>query len=582
MGDDIATYNARSIIHGTQVLETIVAVAPEVDLYACEYDTFDSFSLCIDWMIASGVNIINHSAGVPALPLNGSSRWSMQVDRAAQANILWVNSAGNFAQGYYTDVITDNNLNSLHEFRGNAGIVEALGIAPIENDATGVVMLSWLDNNGVPANEIDIDLQVIDAQSGEIIASSYNAKSGLPDEQALEYLAFEMDIPFAVQIIDRDGTASGVRFALFVEFATLPSGEAQRSIIAPGDSLNSLTVGSLQGVNLAPYSSRGPLATGAIKPDLVAPSEIQFLDGSQFVGTSAAAPVVAGSAALIWQANPEFTANNVRVFLLNATQDDDQILGNDINFGNGRLFMPLPLSTAVVQPTTSAQSELASSSSTEISSTPAPIVTENPTPTMQVSYTETLMVTVEVANLRAGPGTNYNQLGAVTGGTELSIVARTSDSQWYLVEQANGTQGWIWSGIVSVNGASSQIEIVATVPPTPTVIASSVSTDNFGAPSLISPANGQTFDFFPRTLRLEWARVSGAISYEVYVENCFVANVGDTATDNCVYYLSETVNTTTYTFNFVGGQPGRWLVRAIAQDGTPSAWSETRVFYFSR
>ncbi|GAB5492816.1 MAG: hypothetical protein Phog2KO_30310 [Phototrophicaceae bacterium] len=470
-------YQDNSIIHGTQVLETIWSVAPEVEFFACEYNSYDKYVQCIDWMIASEVNIINHSAGVPALPLDGSSQWSRQVDRVARENILWVNSAGNFADGYYPGVLTDSNANTLHEFRGNSEVVEALGVNPIRNGGSGVIMLSWTGKNGQVANTFDIDLQIVDARTGNIISGSYDTQNGLPVEQALEYLVFDMSRPFAVQIIDRSGTSAGVDFALFVEFSNLPNGESQQSIIAPGDSSNSLTIGAMQGQGLAPYSSRGPLATDAMKPDLVAPGEVLLSNGTNFVGTSAAAPVVAGSAALIWQAFPDFDANDVRIFIINATQDDNELPGNDVRFGNGRLYMPLPVSTPEFVVVTEQASPTSEPLSTNTPTTEIP--TAEPSPTIQITDTPippqsaqittdgTLTVTVETANLRSGPGTNYNIAGSAVSGTVLDIIARTGDSDWYLIEKPDGNPAWIWSGIVDVSGSNSQIEVAATIPATP-------------------------------------------------------------------------------------------------------------------
>jgi len=158
-------------------------------------------------------------------------------------DILWVNAAGNYAQGYFSDRLTDTNLNTLHEFRAvGPENNEALGVRTIQEANNGVVMLSWTAYGGLPANEIDLDLQIIDAQSGEIIVGSYNSQGGFPSDQAIEYVAFDMNRPFAVQVIDRDGSAAGVEFALFVSFAQLPTQRAQGSIIAPADSPASLTV----------------------------------------------------------------------------------------------------------------------------------------------------------------------------------------------------------------------------------------------------------------------------------------------------------------------------------------------------
>jgi subtilisin family serine protease len=435
LGDDKADYNAGSIIHGTQVLETIHGVAPGADLYACQYDTLDKFTLCIDWMINAGVNIINHSAGVPALPLDGQGRWARQVDRAAQAGILWVNAAGNFAQGYHPGMFTDRNLNRLHEFAGYAGEVEALGVAPIETGASGVVMLSWEDHNGIPANEIDLDLQIIDAETGVIITASQNTQAGYPGDEPLEYLAFNMNRSFAVQIIDVNGDAAGVHFALFVEFVQLPNGEEQRSIITPGDSPSALTVGALQGVDLAPYSSRGPLATGAIKPDLVAPGEVELRFGGKFVGTSVAAPIVAGAAALVWEENRDYRRQDVRAFLLSATQDDDQIAGNDTNFGHGRLYMPHPITISVP--------------SSVMTYTPTNIATPSPASVSREYPCEASVIDSEARNLnvvRARASNNAPLVRPVTPNEQVVITSSTvvSGTIWYQITYRDSqSSGWV-------------------------------------------------------------------------------------------------------------------------------------------
>ena len=386
LNDDKTAYDGNPVRHGTQVLEVIQAIAPGAELVVCEYDDLNRYIQCIDWMGRYDVDIINHSAGVPALPLDGRGRWAQQVDRALDSDILWVNSAGNFAQGYYSERLTDRNLNGLHEFGGFAGEVEALGVAGIAGTTEGVVMLSWNRTPEQAANAIDIDLQILDRESGVVIARSYNPQSGQPGQQALEYLRLDMQNDFAVQIIDVDGTAAGVEFSLFVEFANVPGGELLGSIIAPADSGGSLTVGAMQGFEVAPYSSRGPLATGDLGIDMVAPGELTLADGTRFLGTSAAAPIVAGTAALLWQANPALTAQQMRELLLAST-----VAGGNVNLGQGRLLLDFPVENVPVAlaptltPTGNAPAPPAQQPESQPTNTPAPI--DNPQPTATVAST---------------------------------------------------------------------------------------------------------------------------------------------------------------------------------------------------
>jgi subtilisin family serine protease len=350
-GADKNSYDADTNTYGTNVLEIIAAIAPEADLYSCQYSTFDQFVECIDWMLVSGVKIINHSVGVPALPLDGTNEWAREVDRAARAGILWVNAAGNFAHGYLSEFFSDTNINTYHEFRG-VGINETLAVE-VHNQQSGLVLLSWEGNDTTPANAIDFDLEIIDADD-RVIVTSTNRQNGDPGDTALELVLVSMNRPFGIRVRNIDGMGEGVRLVLFAEFVSLPGAFAQGSIVAPGDSLNALTVGGQQGNVAAPYSSQGPLSTGAIKPDLIAPAEIQLNDGSAFVGTSAATPVVTGVAALVWEAHPEFTNTQLFSYLRSMTVDDSELPGPDSKNGMGRLYLAPPATDFVLDLTATA------------------------------------------------------------------------------------------------------------------------------------------------------------------------------------------------------------------------------------
>ncbi len=102
--------------------------------------------------------------------------------------------------------------------------------------------------------------------------------------------------------------------------------------------------------------------------------------------------------------------------------------------------------------------------------------------------------------------------------------------------------------------------------PTPTP-----TSPRLAAPVLVSPADHSVFDFYPRTTRLVWKPVNGARSYGVeiqaYYEKWFSRQAeGFIETDS-----------TEYTFNFGGMNPGRWRVWAIGpngEEGERSLWWE--------
>jgi len=437
LGADVADYDQNPIRHGTQVLEIVHTIAPDSDLFTCAYASLDEYILCIDWFIRAQVQIVVHSAGVPALPLDGSSRWSQQVERATDAGVLWVNAAGNFARGFFRDVYTDTNANVLHEFRGAVGQIEALGVDISGQSADGVIMLSWSGDEERPANSIDLDLHVLDANSGQIIAESLRPQAGFPGDEALEYLRIPFNREIGIQISNPKLDAGGVEFALFVEFASLPGGEMQRSIIAPADAEGSLTVGALQGFEIAPYSSRGPLSNGTIKPDLVAPGEIRLNDGTEFIGTSAAAPVVAGAAALIWQANPSYNADDVREQVLEWTSSMN---GTNVNSGRGRLIMPLLDQTTATTP----------AATQGITPTPQPTqapptATIAPSPTPEPLRQARVFVTDEGLKLRVGPGSDFPVVENMPAGTIVTYKGTTSRADgyiWHNITTQSGNTGW--------------------------------------------------------------------------------------------------------------------------------------------
>jgi hypothetical protein len=97
------------------------------------------------------------------------------------------------------------------------------------------------------------------------------------------------------------------------------------------------------------------------------------------------------------------------------------------------------------------------------------------------------------------------------------------------------------------------------------------------APTLTSPADGATFDIFPRTTRLQWEAVQGAAKYRVERAYC----LSNCDTDGTPYPLQD-VDGTEFTFDFVGAQPGRWRVWAIDAQGVEGPKSPYRTFRYLR
>ncbi|NNE10846.1 MAG: S8 family serine peptidase, partial [Ilumatobacter sp.] len=110
------------------------------------------------------------------------------------------------------------------------------------------------------------------------------------------------------------------------------------------DSPGVVAVGSIDPAasgRIADYSSRGPSADGRVLPDLVAPGNLFSTVQGRFAGTSAAAAVVAGVAALYLDA--ELAADAVSVAdLLRHLAVDRGAAGPDNSYGHGEVVLPPP------------------------------------------------------------------------------------------------------------------------------------------------------------------------------------------------------------------------------------------------
>lgn len=125
------------------------------------------------------------------------------------------------------------------------------------------------------------------------------------------------------------------------------------SMLGPGPSESMGTPGYVKpgvpetspdyGFHLSGYSSRGPTEDGRIKPDIAAPGQsIMAADAATTdgytvkSGTSMASPFAAGAAALVLDADPSLTPDQLRHILFD-TAHDWGAPGPDVDYGHGRL-----------------------------------------------------------------------------------------------------------------------------------------------------------------------------------------------------------------------------------------------------
>jgi len=103
------------------------------------------------------------------------------------------------------------------------------------------------------------------------------------------------------------------------------------------------------------------------------------------------------------------------------------------------------------------------------------------------------------------------------------------------------------------------------------------------APQQISPPDGAVFRHYPRRTTLRWRAVPGAVSYTVEIDcyHCCQSNKWCREVGRA-WKVIPNIQGTSYTFQFVGAQPGRWRVWAVDALGRPGIKSPWWHFRYSR
>lgn len=117
-------------------------------------------------------------------------------------------------------------------------------------------------------------------------------------------------------------------------------GPEPQTLLTPADADSVLAVGAVDSLGVvATFSSRGPTADGRFKPDLAARGRLTVWAEtvgeepySAVNGTSLAAPLVAGSVALVLEAHPEWGPGDVMA-AMRATASQSDAVDNELGWG---------------------------------------------------------------------------------------------------------------------------------------------------------------------------------------------------------------------------------------------------------
>ncbi len=171
--------------------------------------------------------------------------------------------------------------------------------------------------------------------------------------------------------------------------------------------------------------------------------------------------------------------------------------------------------------------------------------------------------------------------GSATAQANADATAQANTATATAQANANAT------ATAQVNGANATatagtIAIAATATAQANATATAIAAAPPQTPTQLSPANGSVFHNFPRSTTLQWTTVAKAVSYTVEIDCYQCCAINQWCTDvGKTWSLVSDIKQTTYTFNFVGAQPGRWRVLAMDASGQKSPVSGWWTFTYT-
>ncbi|KKL22638.1 hypothetical protein LCGC14_2433440, partial [marine sediment metagenome] len=344
---------------GTAMLEIVHDLAPGAELWFGHFGfpgTSLAFNAAVDCLAANTDVVVDDIGWFNVGSYDGTSivsaNTSTELNRASNPIRAYATSVGNQAGSHYQEPFVDSGFDldvgggplwDFHRFQATGNTSDAGLAMPCDLDSPSilctdsvlvadggfvVVFLQWNDPFGGSNN--DYDLFLFDfVEDDPLVAVGWDVQDGTQDPA--EWVGWANDSGqdrwFDVVIGNHLGTAASRTFDMFVicdGCALLPNDaihnfNTQRSSVpnqsdAGGGVISAGAINASDPGNdtIAFYSSRGPTNDNRVKPDITGIDCVTVTGaggfGSPFCGTSAAAPHIAGIAALLLECSPGLLA----------------------------------------------------------------------------------------------------------------------------------------------------------------------------------------------------------------------------------------------------------------------------------
>lgn len=335
--------------HGAACAEIVYDMAPNAKMYLVNFETDVEQHNAVDWIVAQGVNVISYSLGwFNAGAGDGTGPIDDDVEYVASQGLAWASSAGNSAQDHWTGKFYDPDGNSYMNFDSSG--TEILTFHVRANDTVGA-FLNWKDWGPYDGSDYrgsdqdyDFELYFNNGAFWQYVDSSTNRQTGTqwPTEDLYGYYATEAGT-WGVKI--KKISATPAKANIDLEIVVLGNDKpllyynSARSVLVPADSPSAWAAGATYWADdsIEFYSGRGPTWDGRMKPDFTAPDGVSTTTygDTNFYGTSASAPHLAGAIALLKGMTPYSIAQIKTILMKRAVDLGDP--GADNDYGYGRI-----------------------------------------------------------------------------------------------------------------------------------------------------------------------------------------------------------------------------------------------------
>jgi hypothetical protein len=342
-------------VEGTALLELVHDAAPGARLLFAGVATSAEMLAAIDGLAAAGAQVIVDDLAFSDEPKYEDGPIALAARRFVERGGVYVTAAGNFGARHYeaawrpgaADFLAGTGYAAAHDF-GGGDFGDDLVLAP---GAEVLVVLQWNERFGAARTDLDL---VLARSPADIVAVSEAVQDGegtpLEAVRHVNAAASSEHLWLAIAEFGQRTTGLAVNVHVFARGAVqLEHVVARDSVFGHAAVAQVLSVAAVPAAapdHVEPFSSRGPatlyfpVRTARAVPRLAAVDGVETAIGRRgafpdpFFGTSAAAPHVAGCAALLLAAGAP-PGDVVRALLATAT--DVGRPGLDYATGAGRL-----------------------------------------------------------------------------------------------------------------------------------------------------------------------------------------------------------------------------------------------------